>query len=145
MTSVVATGKVKKYQSIVGGILLAILPISYIVLKIGGNPESVYIVHLSVCIIAFITRLYIIKPMIQLNLNQYVKEVIIKCLTVSLVALIMPLILTHLIDKSITSFILICISCVVSVSVSTYYLGFDLNERHFIDQKIISVINKFRR
>lgn len=144
MISAAATGKVRRYQSIVGGILLSILPISYIVLKLGGHPESVFIVHLSVCIVAFITRLYIIKPMIQLNLNQYFKEVIIKCFIVSFTALIIPLILTYCMDKSIINFILICISCIVCVAFSTYYLGFDLNERNFINKKITFIINKFK-
>ena len=43
-----ATGKVKVYQAVVGGILLAILPISYIVLKMGAPAYSVFIVHFCV-------------------------------------------------------------------------------------------------
>lgn len=145
MISAAATGKVKRYQSIVGGILLSILPISYITLKFGGDPESVFVVHLAVCIVAFITRLYIIKPMIQLNLNQYFKKVIMKCFITSSASLIIPLTLTYCIDKSIINFILICLTCIISVSVSAYYLGFDQNERNFINQKIISSINKFKQ
>lgn len=43
-----ATGKVKVYQMVVGGILLTILPISYIVLKLGAPAYSVFIVHFCV-------------------------------------------------------------------------------------------------
>lgn len=71
--------KVKLYQGVVGGILLCILPISYVVLKFGGNPASVFIVHLCVCIIAFIARLYIIRSMIGLVLSDYVKKVVLLC------------------------------------------------------------------
>lgn len=142
--SAAATGKVKLYQSVVGGILLAILPISYIVLKLGGNPESVFIVHLSICILAFITRLLLIKPMIQLSLRRYFKEVITKCITVSIIALLPPVFILPLTENSITDFILICLSCIISVSVSTYYMGFDKNEKQFINQKIRAVINKIK-
>ena len=47
-----ATGNVKTYQLMVGGILLTILPISYIVLNLGAPAYSVFIVHLCAEIIA---------------------------------------------------------------------------------------------
>lgn len=145
MISAAATGKVKRYQSIVGGILLAILPISYATLKLGGNPESVFIVHLSVCAIAFITRLFIIRPMIQLNLKHYFKEVILRCFAVTFVALALPIVIKYLTNDSLTGFFVVCLACVCSVPVTSYFLGFDQNEKQFINQKILSVINKIKR
>lgn len=145
MVSAAATGKVKVYQSVVGGILLAILPISYAVLKLGGNPESVFIVHLSICIIAFTVRLFIIRPMIQLSLSQYFKEVIIKCMVVTIISLILPISIQYITNESMTGFLGVCLTCVCSVSVSAYYLGFNQNEKLFINQKIIDIINKIKR
>ncbi len=40
MNAAAATGDVKKYQSIIGGILLSIVPIAYLVLRLGGDPTS---------------------------------------------------------------------------------------------------------
>ena len=48
MRAVDATGNIKKYQIIVGGLLLMIVPISYVVLKLGGAPYSVFIVHIVI-------------------------------------------------------------------------------------------------
>lgn len=145
MISAAATGKVKLYQSIIGGVLLTILPISYIALKLGGSPESVYIVHLSICITAFTIRLFIIRPMIQLKIYQYIKEVVIRIFIVSIIALILPLTIKYFLSDSIESFLLVCITCVVSVSTSIYYWGFDQNEKQFINQKIALAINKIKR
>lgn len=52
MISSQAVGQVKVYQSVVGGLLLLILPIAYIALKLGGNPEMVFIVHLIISMVA---------------------------------------------------------------------------------------------
>ena len=43
MVSSQATGRVKIYQSVVGGTLLLIVPFSYIVLRMRGVPESVFV------------------------------------------------------------------------------------------------------
>lgn len=136
MISAAATGKVKRYQSVVGGILLTILPISYITLKLGGNPESVFIVHLSFCIIAFIARLLIIGPLVKLQFIQYFRTVIIKCLTVCIVALILPISIKLFINSSFLSSLIICIISVISMLFSIYYIGLEDNERSYIKDKI---------
>ena len=99
MVSAAATGKVKLYQSVIGGILLAILPISYITLKLGGNPASVFIVHLCMCIIAFTVRLFIIRPMIKLSLSSYFTQVLLRCIVVAIIAAILPLSLKYMVHE----------------------------------------------
>lgn len=143
MISASATGKVKVYQSLIGGILLLILPISYITLKLGGSPESVFIVHLLICIIAFITRLLIIKPMIHLSILSYFNEVVVKCIKVTIFALIIPISIKCLTEESHINFFIICLTAIISVILSIYYIGFDDKEKIFIKQKLITIINKF--
>ena len=43
-----ATGNIKYYQIVEGSTLLLIIPIAYIVLKLGGNPISVFWVQLII-------------------------------------------------------------------------------------------------
>jgi hypothetical protein len=40
MTAVNATGKIKLYQIITGGLLVLNLPLSYIILKLGYPPQA---------------------------------------------------------------------------------------------------------
>lgn len=145
MISVAATGKVKIYQSVIGGILLAILPISYIVLKLGGNPVSVFIVHLCVCIVAFTVRLFIIRPLIQLPLVRYTNQVILRCMGVALLASIPP-ILTYLVLYQTTfAFFAVCLICVLSTMSAVYWLGFNKAEQQFIYSKTIAFYHKFKK
>ena len=122
MTAAAATGKVKLYQSVIGGILLAIVPIAYVVLRLGGNPTSVYIVHLSVCIVAFIARLYIIRPMIRLSLQSYLNNVILKCIPVCLLSLALSMSLKSVLPQGFLFSVCICFLSVAFATVSSYML-----------------------
>ena len=145
MVSAAATGKVKVYQSVVGGILLAIVPISYIVLKLGGNPYSVFIVHLCVCIIAFIVRLYIVKPLIKITIPDYVVNVITKCAAVAIPAIGISILFKALLPQSVLYAILVCCLSAATVAVFAYYIGLTRHEREVIGGKVTEVINLFRK
>lgn len=134
-----ATGKVKKYQIVVGGIQLLIVPIAYIVLKLGGNPESVYLVQFVIMLCAQIARIFMIKPLIQLPLKKYFNEVIVRVLIVAITAPIIPLFIyfnTHVLST--TNFFMVCLFSVISVFISIYLIGITQNER----QMILSYLQK---
>lgn len=137
-----ATGKIKKYQIWVGGIMLMIVPVAYIFLKLGSNPESVYIVYFSACIIAHITRMIIIKPMIRLSLREYFKKVVIKLIGVTVCSSIFPVLAYKILPTTIFSLIFICILCVIMVSLSVYFLGLEKNERVLVNGKVKNVYCK---
>lgn len=76
ITAASATGKIKLYQSVVGGLLLLILPISYLCLRLGLPAYSVFIVHLGMEITAQFARLWMLRRMIRLSLREYFTKVI---------------------------------------------------------------------
>ena len=145
MVSAQATGRVKLYQSVVGGVLLLIVPISYIVLRLGGNPASVFVVHLCVCVIAFIVRLIIIRPMISLPLCSYTKEVIFPCILVACLASIIPLLLKNILYFSVGMSIANCVCSLFSVVLFSYILGLTRHERDVVKEKIAAIIQKIGR
>ena len=136
ITAATATGDVKKYQSIIGGILLTIVPISYFVLKLGAPPISVYIVHLIVAIVAFIVRLIIVRPMIKLSLSHYIKLVILPCFFVVVISFVISYVTKFALPETILSSIIVCLVSVLSVAVSSYFIGLTQRERTFIKEKI---------
>lgn len=144
MTAAAATGDVKLYQSLIGGILLSIVPIAYVVLKLGGSPVSVYVVHLVICIIAFLTRLWVVKSMIKMSMRQYFSSVILRCAFVLIVSVPLCLLVKHLFLVGILSTIIVCTVCILVVSSMSYMLGLDKGERQFINKKAVEVIHKIR-
>lgn len=145
MVSASATGRVRFYQSVIGGILLSILPVSYLALRLGGDPVSVFVVHLCVCVIAFIVRLFIVRPMIQLSLRTYFREVIIRCVKVAFAAVVGPSVLYLWMPGTILSFFIICVVCVLSVTFSIYGLGLNTSEKLFVRGRIIAAYSRMRK
>lgn len=143
ITAASATGKIKKYQSVIGGILLMIVPISYVVLKMGAQPESVFIVHFIMIVIAQIARLIMIRPMIKLSLLRYLQDVILKVIFVTLTAAVLPFFVSVYFSfvGDILHFSVVSLSCIISTLISVYYLGISHEEQKFI----ILRINNFRR
>ena len=144
MTAAAATGDVKLYQSLIGGILLSIVPIAYIVLKLGGSPESVYIVHLVICIIAFLTRLWVVKPMIKVPIRQYLANVVLPCLVVMVISVCLSALIKYVMHTGIISTIIVCFSSALLVMILTYFIGLTNNERVFIKNKAVAALQRIR-
>lgn len=141
-TSIAATGRIRKCEAIIGSILLSILPVSYCVLRLGAAPWAVFVVHLAIAIIAFIVRLFIVRPMINLNMKEYATMVLYRCAMVCVISLIFPL-LTKVIFPAETIYsLLIVVVSLISALVSTYWLALNRAERATIHTKVISSIRK---
>src|SRR5690606_23852902 len=59
--AVQATGKIKKYQILVGTFIFLTLPLSYGVLNLGGSPESVFYVLIGVTFLTLVIRMFFVK------------------------------------------------------------------------------------
>lgn len=143
MTAAAATGNVKKYQSVIGGILLSIVPIAYIVLKMGGNPTSVYVVYLIILIIAFIARLLIVRPMIKLSLRNYFSVVIVRCALVFLLAISASYLIKMTMSQGLLYTILMCIISIMLVVLFSYLIGLTKIERIYVSEKVKQYTHKF--
>lgn len=131
-----ATGKIKYYQITVGTILLLIVPISYIVLKLGGKPYSVFIVHLIICIIAFLVRLFIVKSLVVFSIRKYFTDVILKLLTTSILTLITPLIIYFKLPQSNLRLFYVILSSYFIFIIISYIVSLTNEERRIILNKI---------
>lgn len=135
-----ATGKVKVYQMVVGGILLTILPISYIVLKLGAPAYSVFIVHFCVESVAQFTRMYMLRKLINLPVRQYLHNIYFPIVATVAVAIILPTIIHLQLDNGWMRFIAVGFASVVSVGASAFFIGFTKNERLFFWDKGLHIL-----
>lgn len=129
MTASAATGKVKVYQSVVGGILLSIVPIAYVALRLGAEPYAVFIVHLCVAMFAFVARMTIVKRLISLSVRNYIVKVLLPCLSVAIPSIVVTLGLKYVLPNDMVySFAMILFSAFVVVLFSIL-LGLTKSER----------------
>lgn len=131
-----ANGNIKKTELIIGLILLMILPISYVSLKFGASPESVFIISFLLMFVSNLTRLVILKPMISISITKYFNEVFVKIFLVVIISLFVPLLLHLTLKEDILRFILVLISGISTVCGSVYFFGLNQDEKIFIKVKI---------
>lgn len=107
ITAQLATGKIRDYQLIVGGIMLLNLPFSWLCLHFGMPPESVVVVAIVLSQCCFFARLLLLRGMIGLDMAEYLRDVYLRSLLTALVAAI-PSVLLYL--SSTVSPIKLCLS-----------------------------------
>ena len=136
MTALLATGKIKNYQIIIGSLNLLNFPISYISLRLGCVPEITILIAIIISQLCMFGRLVLLKRMTDFNGWIFFKRVYLNILKVSVVAVIIPLWFTHIYASSLFSFITIVGICICCSMVSIFYIGCNKSERQLVNQKI---------
>lgn len=142
MTAAQATGKIKLYQGVVGGLLILNLPISYLFLHWGYPPQITLWISIGISIIAFLSRLAIVSPLVKLSIKGYLQEVILRILPVFLFSPILPLLMRKAMEGSVNRFILVGITALFSITIVTYITGLTKPERTFFIQKVKLLLEK---
>ena len=141
-TSAAATGRIKTYQIVLSLILLSIVPISWVALKAGAAPMSVFIVMLAVCILSFIVRLFFIRNMIGLPISQYSLHVLLPCLFAGGCSVALSILAAWLLQGVTLWWIY---SCIISVAVTIpliFLLGLSGSERAFLLGSVKRILKK---
>lgn len=143
VTALLATGKIKNYQIIVGGLNLLNFPISYIALKIGFSPYSTMYIALTISVLCLLLRLLFLKGMIGLSALSFITKVILNVMCVTIISALVPLLLKISINSiNLFAFIGNILTCFISVSITIFYVGCKRQER----QVVISFIrNKIKK
>lgn len=135
-TIIQATGKIKYYQMSIGTVILLVVPMTYLFLEKGYSPSTVFLMNLSVSFMDTCIRLVFARKMLKLSLLQFVKEVYVKVVLVTLVSLPLPLLAYSLLDEtSWRNVLFIVLVCILSTIASMFYIGFNNRERTFIWDK----------
>lgn len=141
-TAAQATGKIKMYQFVVGGMLLLNLPISYMLLKIGFPPQATLYTSIIISTSCLFVRLFMLKYLIKLQLKEYIYNVLGKIVIVSIIAYLIPILIINNISESLTRFIITGIIGFATSIISVYVVGLTINEKKYIEYIINNKIKK---
>lgn len=136
-----ATGVIRNYQIVLGGLLLTIVPISYLFLKLGLLPTVVMYVHLGITIITLFVRLYYAKKLNGLNIKRYFYNVIIKSI-VSVTPAFLVIWYFHyyfLEHLNVFSRLMMTIIYMIILTIIFIKWGLNLAERNYILSKLYSL------
>lgn len=143
ITAMLATGKIRNYQIVVGGIRLLNLPFSYLLLRWGYRPEYVVLVAIinSQCCLA--ARLLLLRVMINLKVRQFMKYVYMNVAVVTGLSSILPVLISLKTADSLQRFICLSILCVLLVISCEFYIGCNKEERQFVTSKANLLLERF--
>lgn len=144
-TLMLATGDIRNYQLVVGGLQLLHFPAAWIVLHLGIEPEWTYICAMAIALCCLTARLCMLHNMMNLPVGKYMKDVFLNVLTVVSIAIIPPLIIRYAMPEGLLRFCLNTITSIVALAVSIYFIGCSANERNMVQDKASIIINKLIR
>ena len=140
ITAQLATGDIKRYQLIVGGILLLNIPVSYVLLKAGLGVEWVVVVAIVLSQVSMFARLALLRGMIGLDLKLWLKDVWFCALMVTVYACVPPL-LPGAFGWNLHPTALIAIS-LCSVAIAAWIRGCSTDEREMLKNAVESKIRR---
>lgn len=139
ITAMLATGNIRNYQIIVGGLQMMNLPVSYVLLRMGFFPEVVLVVAIVISLCCLFARLILLRGMINLSARSYLLHVLGNVLVVSVLSLVFPWGVSGYLKDDFTGFLLSCLVSMVNTGFVIYYIGCTRSERLFIKGKIVGI------
>lgn len=141
-TSILATGKVKVFQSLLAFILLLELPIAYVILLFGGKPYYALLPAIFTNFASLIMRIVLLHRMIpEYNLRDYFYHIVLRCMFVLITSLGLSCLFRLYFDSTLLSVCLTSSISFVLVFVIIYVIGLNSTERIKINEIIKKKLN----
>lgn len=144
ITAQLATGKIRNYQIVVGGLQMLNLPVSYVLLYFGFDPKSVFVVAIILSQICLAARLFMLHRMIGLSVMEFLTKVYLNLIIVSIASALLPMAMKYMIDDNLVNVIFHSLMTIVVTIFVFYAIGCNKNEKAFILGKAMAIMNKIK-
>lgn len=145
-TANLATGKVRIYHTVIGALNIVCMPITYIVIRVTGIPESLFLLTVIMNIVGIVLRLFIMRRQIGMPVRLWLRRVLAHVVLVAIFGAVVPSVLYCTMDDTTSRFVTVCFASLVCIPLASYFLGLDGRERQEVKYKVISIYNqKFGR
>lgn len=144
VTAQLATGKIRNYQIIVGGMQMMNLPVAYIFLHFGAIPESIIIIAIIISQCCLALRLYMLRNMIGLNVTLYLYKVYFNVLVISALSIAIPVIISLRLEETFINFIIISFLSVFCTILTEYLIGLTKSEKKILKEKCVQIVRNIR-
>ena len=143
IASVLATGKIKRFEIIVSTINLCNLPISYILLRFGFPPQVTMITAIVISFTLIFVRCYMMTKLIDISISKYSK-LIVKIISCNALAFIVCKNIAALLPETFKGFLIVLILSAIILTTSYYIAILNKEERKLVIEYIL-LINKAKR
>lgn len=130
LTALMASGKIMKYQVVVGLFTLCNLPGSYLLLKFGASPISVYLLLIIVSTVSFVIRILYLKYYVGLKLKSFIQPFTKRLLPIAILSCLLSYTYLTLFKPATIWYLIIYGMCaVLSIGALTFYMGLSDKDR----------------
>lgn len=133
---VYATGKMRNYEVTFSVINLLIIPISFIVLKLGAPAEMAFIVYLVMTVFVQIGCLLVIHTLTKISLSDYFMSLIVPIVIVACITLPLIYIINFYLQQNMIGIVIEYIVITLLSSVLFYYVVLDSTEKKIVNNII---------
>lgn len=130
ITVMLATGKIRNYSIIVGGLNMMNFPFSYLLLYWGFEPESTILLAIVISQGCFIIRIVMLRKKTGLSARNFIREVYMNIIIVSVLSCIFPMLIYNVVGDRVLRIVLVVVGSFISTSTVIYYVGCTLSLIH---------------
>lgn len=137
MMGVSATGNIKRYQLMVGGVMLCTLPVAFVALKVGAAPASVFWALFATTLLAQLIRMWLCRGLFDFSVANFCSQVMLPIVKVA-VAGFVPLLLLYPYYEACSGIgaVLVAVVLDIWIAICVFVLGLHKSERDFVLRKI---------
>lgn len=139
-TACQATGNIKLYSIIISSVGSLSFFLSWLIFTLGAPVECMYFVFMTIYIIVDVTRLFLMKHLINFPIRMFLKDVVLPTVAVIILASIFPIAEVMVLKQSYLRIVITLILCELSIVLMVYNIGMSKAEKEFV-RSIIK--NKF--
>lgn len=129
--AVQATGKIRNYTIVMGVMALSNFPLTWMAFALGASPILAYVIYFLIFFSMVFVRLYVVKGLIHLSVRAYVKNVLLRVASVTIIAYAVPTAICVLQSDSFLRLLEICVLSVISSLLTVYFVGLSDLERNY--------------
>lgn len=139
-TACMATGNIKRYAIWITLVGILVFPLTWICYSFSLPAESAYIIYILVYAGVDVTRIYIMKGLLQFPIIMFIRDVIVPITLSTIAGSIIPILVSTQISQSFLRLVITCIVSFISVGVASAFLGLTKHEREVMLGKVINNI-----
>lgn len=138
-----ATGHIARIHLVTGSINLMNLLITYVLWKLYRfEPYTIIIVNVLVSAVMQVASIIIQRQQLSINIVVYFKEVLLKVIISTIVAVIIPLFVYLNMEEGFLRFFIIFFVSIICCFTSFYFIGISSNVRAFLRRTFINILVK---
>ncbi len=126
-----ATGQIKQISFINGTIYILVLPVSYVMLRMGFGPTIPFILNILFLLLGHtIFSMIVVKKLMPFfEVRRFFREVLLKCSLITLLSVSVPLLLHMLLQEGGARFFVVCSCSVLWTLLVLWSIGISKEER----------------